>query len=59
MSVNVQIYYYGMLTQVNFNATNLKPFCSKRLIISPTIPLWTPSGLTIMKVLSRGFAMIS
>lgn len=40
------------LTQSNFNATNLKPLASKRLMISPTSPRWTPSGLTMMKVRS-------
>lgn len=40
------------LTQVIFNATNLKPLASKRLIISPTSPRWTPSGLTMIKVRS-------
>lgn len=33
-------------------ATSLKPLCSKRLMISPTRPLWTPSGLMAMKVRS-------
>lgn len=33
-------------------ATSLNPFCSNRLIISPTSPLWTPSGLIMMKVCS-------
>ena len=33
-------------------ATNLKPLASNRLIISPTNPRWTPSGLTMMKVRS-------
>lgn len=37
---------------MNFMATNLKPFCSKRSMILPTSPRWTPSGLTIMKVRS-------
>lgn len=40
------------LTQVNFNATNLNPLASKRLMIFPTSPLWTPSGLTMIKVRS-------
>lgn len=40
------------LTQVNFRATSLKPFCSKRSMILPTSPRWTPSGLTMMKVRS-------
>ena len=42
----------AILTWRNFNATNLKPFCSKRLMILPTSPRWTPSGLTMMKVRS-------
>lgn len=33
-------------------ATNLNPFCSNRFMISPTIPRWTASGLSIIKVLS-------
>ena len=33
-------------------ATSLKPFCSKRLTISPTRPRCTPSGLIMMKVRS-------
>ena len=33
-------------------ATNLKPFCSKRSMILPTSPRWTPSGLTMIKVRS-------
>lgn len=39
-------------TWVNFMATNLKPFCSKRLMISPVSPLCTPSGLMAMNVRS-------
>jgi hypothetical protein len=38
---------------MNFMATSLKPFCSNRLMISPTSPRWTPSGLIMMKVCSR------
>ncbi len=34
-------------------ATNLKPFCSNRFIISAINPRLTPSGLTIMKDLSE------
>ncbi|RLV99239.1 hypothetical protein DV515_00009889 [Chloebia gouldiae] len=30
-------------------ATSRNPFCSKRLMISPTSPRWTPSGLMAMK----------
>ena len=33
-------------------ATSLNPFCSKRLMMSPTNPRWTPSGLIMMKVRS-------
>lgn len=40
------------LTHVNFMATSLNPFCSKRSMIFPTSPLWTPSGLTMIKVRS-------
>lgn len=32
--------------------TSLNPFCSNRLMISPTSPLCTPSGLMAMKVRS-------
>ena len=39
-------------TLIIFTATNLKPFCSKRLIMSAISPLWTPSGLIAMNVLS-------
>lgn len=35
-----------------FRPTSLKPFFSKRAMISPTCPRWTPSGLTARKVLS-------
>lgn len=38
-------------------ATSRNPFCSKRLMISPTRPRCTPSGLMAMKVRSR-FAMV-
>lgn len=41
-----------MVTCMNLAATSLKPLCSKRLMISPHSPLWTPSGLTAMKVRS-------
>lgn len=34
-------------------ATSRNPFCSKRLMISPTRPRCTPSGLMAMKVRSR------
>lgn len=44
--------YFGQLTHINFMATSLKPFCSKRSMIFPTSPRWTPSGFTIMKVRS-------
>lgn len=37
----------------NFMATSRKPFCSNRLMISPTSPRWTPSGLMAMKVRSQ------
>lgn len=37
---------------MNFMATNLKPLASKRLMISPTSPRWTPSGLIMIKVRS-------
>ena len=38
-------------------ATSLKPFCSNRLMISPTRPRWTPSGLMAMKVRSALLAV--
>lgn len=41
-----------MVTCMNLAATSLKPLCSKRLMISPHSPLWTPSGFTAMKVRS-------
>ena len=41
-----------MFTCMNLRATSLKPLASKRLMISPTSPRWTPSGLTMMKVRS-------
>lgn len=41
-----------LLTHMNFMATNLNPLASKRLMISPTIPRWTPSGLIMIKVRS-------
>lgn len=41
-----------MFTWINFIAANLKPFCSKRLMISPMSPLCTPSGLMAMNVRS-------
>ena len=34
--------------------TSLKPFCSKRAMIFETRPRWTPSGLIMIKVRSRG-----
>lgn len=40
------------LTCINFRPTRRNPFCSKRLMISPTSPRWTPSGLIAMKVRS-------
>lgn len=43
----------GALTHMNFMATNLNPFSSKRLMILPTRPRWTPSGLTMMNVRSE------
>jgi hypothetical protein len=42
---------------VNFKATSLNPFASNRLIILPTNPLWTPSGLTMIKVRSLASAI--
>lgn len=42
---------------MNFKATNLNPLDSKRLIILPTSPRWTPSGLTMIKVRSRASAI--
>lgn len=45
------------LTCTNFMATRRKPFCSKRLMISPTSPRCTPSGLMAMKVRSQLAAM--
>lgn len=39
-------------------ATRRNPFCSKRLMISPTSPRWTPSGLMAMKVRSQLAAMV-
>ena len=47
-----------ILTHVNFSATSLNPFCSNLFMIFPTSPRWTPSGFTIMKVLSRGVAIL-
>lgn len=44
---------------MNFIATNLKPFFSNLDIILPTKPLCTPSGLIIIKVLSRCSAIIN
>lgn len=41
-----------VFTCTNLAATSLKPLCSKRLMISPHSPLWTPSGFTAMKVRS-------
>lgn len=37
--------------------TSLKPFCSKRSMILDTNPRWTPSGLIMMKVRSRGILL--
>lgn len=45
---------YCLRTHANFKATSLNPFASNLLIILPTNPLCTPSGLTIRKV--RSFA---
>lgn len=45
------------LTCTNFMATSRNPFCSNRLMISPTSPRWTPSGLMAMKVRSPFPAM--
>ena len=45
------------LTCMNFIPTSFKPFFSKRDIISPISPRWTPSGFTIMNVLSLWAAM--
>lgn len=42
---------------MNFIATSLKPFCSNFLIILPTRPLCTPSGLTMIKVRSLASAI--
>jgi hypothetical protein len=49
--------FFLQLTQVNFKATSLNPFASNRLIILPTNPLWTPSGLTMIKVRSLASAI--
>ena len=38
--------------------TSLKPFSSKRAMILDTRPRWTPSGLIIMKVRSRGILIL-
>lgn len=46
-----------LLTQVNFNATNLNPFCSNLSMTFPISPRCTPSGLTIIKVLSVAIAL--
>ena len=43
---------YCLRTHANFKATSLNPFASNLLIILPTNPLCTPSGLTIIKVRS-------
>lgn len=45
------------LTCTNFMATSRNPFCSNLLMISPTSPRWTPSGLIAMKVRSPFPAM--
>lgn len=39
-------------------ATSLNPFCSNRLMISPTSPRWTPSGLMAMNVRSAMEAIV-
>ena len=39
-------------------ATNLYPLASNLFIISPTSPLWTPSGLIMMKVRSAFLSAI-
>lgn len=39
-------------TCLNLRATSLNPFCSKRLMTSPTMFRWTPSGLIMMNVRS-------
>lgn len=39
-------------------ATSLNPFCSNRLMISPTSPRWTPSGLMAMNVRSEIEAIV-
>lgn len=39
-------------------ATSLNPFCSNRLMISPTSPRWTPSGLMAMNVRSAIEAIV-
>lgn len=46
------------LTHLNFIATSLNPLSSNRLMIFPTSPLCTPSGFTIIKLLSL-FAAIA
>ena len=43
---------HSFFTCMNFIATSLKPFFSKRLMISPTRPRWTPSGLIMINVRS-------
>ena len=48
---------YCLRTQANFKATSLNPFVSNLLIILPTNPLCTPSGLTIRKVRSLAAAI--
>jgi hypothetical protein len=40
-------------------ATSLNPLVSNLVMISPMSPLWTPSGLIMMYVLSLGGACIS
>jgi hypothetical protein len=49
--------FFFQHTHVNFKATSLNPFASNRLIILPTNPLWTPSGLTMRKVRSLASAI--
>jgi hypothetical protein len=50
-------HFFLQPTQVNFKATSLNPFASNRLIILPTNPLCTPSGLTMIKVRSLASAI--
>ncbi len=41
------------VTLVNFMATSLNPLASKRLMTSPTMPRCTPSGFTMIKLISE------